>query len=446
MHARETSLHPWHADHGARFTDFAGWDMPVQYRTGTIAEHHATRNSAGLFDISHMGQVRVSGSAAAKWLASLVTADITALAEGSSTYALLCRDDGGVIDDLFVYRTGPEAYLVVVNASRRERDVAWLESHLPPSGVTLRDESDETAMIAVQGPRAVQLSALVLGEAVLSLPRFGITSASLEIPGGAPVAIEAARTGYTGEDGLELFLPASAALPLWMRLLAAGEEHGIAVAAVGLGARDSLRLEAGFALYGHELTEELTPVEARLVWACHLDHEFIGRDAIVARKEQKPARTLRRLVMVESGVPREGYSVFAADGRKVGVVVSGGRAPSLSAFIANAYVDRDVPPTEALAVEIRNRKVAARQNRGPVYKPAYRRVDPALCILDRSGEYAGRHLGPRSTDVAEMLATIGAESMDQLIDATVPAAIRRKNPLSIPRALTEDQLLARLRR
>jgi glycine dehydrogenase len=445
MHARETSLHPWHADHGARFTDFAGWDMPVQYRTGTIAEHHATRNSAGLFDISHMGQVRVSGSAAAKWLASLVTADITALAEGSSTYALLCRDDGGVIDDLFVYRTGPEAYLVVVNASRRERDVAWLESHLPPSGVTLRDESDETAMIAVQGPRAVQLSALVLGEAVLSLPRFGITSASLEIPGGAPVAIEAARTGYTGEDGLELFLPASAALPLWMRLLAAGEELGIAVAAVGLGARDSLRLEAGFALYGHELTEELTPVEARLVWACHLDHEFIGRDAIVARKEQKPARTLRRLVMVESGVPREGYSVFAADGRKVGVVVSGGRAPSLSAFIANAYVDRDVPPTEALAVEIRNRKVAARQNRGPVYKPAYRRVDPALCILDRSGEYAGRHLGPRSTDVAEMLATIGAESMDQLIDATVPAAIRRKNPLSIPRALTEDQLLARLR-
>jgi glycine dehydrogenase len=444
MHARKTSLYQWHAGHGARFTDFAGWEMPVQYPTGTVTEHHATRNSVGLFDISHMGQVRVSGADAAPWLASMVTADITTLAEGSSTYALLCKEDGGVIDDLFVYRTGPEQYLVVVNAARRSEDVAWLTDHLPSSGVNLTDESDTTAMLAVQGPRAAHLAADVLGAAVISLPRFGIMTMEYT-GGGETVALEAARTGYTGEDGLEIFLPLTAAEALWTALFTAAERRGIYAIPAGLGARDSLRLEAGFALYGHELSEDLTPVEARLLWACNLEHEFLGRDAILARKQEKPARNLRRLVMLESGVPREGYPVFDEQGTEVGTVVSGGRAPSLDAFIANAYVDRTVPGDAPLQIGIRNRKSAARQNKGPVYKPSYQRLEAAPEIFDRSPEYASRHLGPRESDLQEMLTTIGASSMKELVDATIPTGIGRAKPLSIPRALTEEQLLERVR-
>ena len=443
-HAQKTSLYQWHADHGARFTDFACWEMPVQYPTGTVTEHHATRNSVGLFDISHMGQVRIAGTAAATWLASLVTADITTLAQGSSSYALLCREDGGVIDDLFVYRTGQETFLVVVNAARRREDVAWLTTHLPASGVTLTDESDTTAMLAVQGPRAAYLAAEVLGSPVANLPRFGIMA--LTYSGAAQsVTLEAARTGYTGEDGLELFLPHTAAEALWTALFSAAERRGIYAIPAGLGARDSLRLEAGFALYGHELNEELTPVEARLLWACNLEHDFIGREAILARKAEKPARNLRRLVMLESGVPREGYPVFDQQGTEVGTVVSGGRAPSLDAFIANAYVDRTVPADAPLQIGIRSRKSAARQNKGPVYKPAYHRLEAAPEIFDRAPEYARRHLGPRDADVQEMLTTIGASSMEELVAATLPAGLSRATPLAIPRALTEDQLLSRLR-
>ena len=440
MHARKTRLYQWHADHGARFTEFAGWDMPVQYPSGTIAEHHGTRNSAGLFDISHMGQVRVSGTGAAGWLAGLVSADITTLAEGLSTYALLCLPDGGVIDDLFVYRTGPEAFLVVVNAARRERDVAWMREHLPGSRVELTDESDDTAMLAIQGPRAVEIAAEAFDPTLTDLPRFGIVTVAH-----GSVTVEAARTGYTGEDGLELFVPQEDAPAVWTAMFAAADALGIQAVPAGLGARDSLRLEAGFALYGHELSETLTPVEARLTWACDLEHEFIGRDAILARKEEKPARTLRRLVMLESGVPREGYPVADADGTIVGEVVSGGRAPSVEAFIANAYVDRTVGRDADLCVKIRSRTARARQHRGPVYKPAYRRTDSAAAILDRSGEYVARHIGPRGTDVDGMLQTIGVDSLDTLIDTALPGGIRRGHPLSIPAARTEDEVLTRLR-
>ena len=444
MHARRTSLYPWHAAAGARFTDFAGWEMPVQYPTGTINEHQATRNSVGLFDISHMGQVIVTGPDAAAWLAGLVTADVTALAQGMSTYALLCGNDGGVIDDLFVYRTGEQAYLVVVNAARREADVAWMKEHLPGAGVTLSDQSDHTAMLAVQGPRAAELTRRVFGPTVRDLPRFAIVDLATEI-GGTTVHLQAARTGYTGEDGLELFLPDEHAQAVWTALVAAAEQAGIHAQPAGLGARDSLRLESGFALYGHELSSEVTPVEARLLWACELEHTFIGRDAIVKRREEKPARTLRRLVMVEPGVPRQGYPVFDTQGAEVGVLVSGGRSPSLDSFIANAYVDSSVGSNEDLMVGIRSRRVRARQNRGPVYKPQYRRIEGTGELFDRSGEYADRHLGPRRRDIKEMLKTLGLNSLEELVARTVPPSITRSQELSLPAAQTEDQLLERLR-
>lgn len=441
MPARKTTLHGWHADHGARFTDFAGWDMPVQYPTGTIAEHQATRNSVGLFDISHMGQVRVTGDDAAEWLAGLVTADVRTIMVGSSRYALLCRDDGGVIDDLFIYRTAETGFLVVVNAARRDRDIGWLQDHLPATGVTLRDESDETAMLAVQGPRAAALTTLVLGAELLDIPRFGVRR--IEEPG--TTGIEVARTGYTGEDGFEIFMPAAAAPEFWTRLLETAERHRIHAVPAGLGARDSLRLEAGFALYGHELSEEITPVEARLTWACDLDHPFIGRDAIVARKQEKPARTLRRLIMEDSGVPRDGYVVYDDTGAEVGIVVSGGRSPSTGTFIANAFVDRPIPNDAPVNIGVRSRRLRARQHTGPVYKPKYRRSPPATELFDRSGEYASRHLGPGQTETAAMLQVIGAPSVDALVDDAVPTDIRRRDRLSIPTARSEDEILARLR-
>ncbi|MFP4211504.1 MAG: aminomethyl-transferring glycine dehydrogenase [Alkalispirochaeta sp.] len=448
MHAKQTSLYQWHAAHGARFTDFGGWEMPVQYPSGTIHEHQITRNSVGIFDISHMGQLRVYGPDAASWLSSLLTADITTLGENLSTYALLTKEDGGVIDDTFVYRTGDDEYLVVVNAARHDRDLEWFHSHLPKKGVTLVDESPSTAMIAVQGPRAAVLCFETLSGDLATVPRFGITAFewSAKAGGDETIRIEAARTGYTGEDGFEIFLPAESAEQVWTALFTVAECLGIAATPAGLGARDSLRLESGFALYGHELTEELTPVEARLLWACDLEHEFLGRDAIVARKTEKPKRTLRRLIMLERGVPREGYPVVDESGKEVGVVASGGASPSTGGFIANAYVDATVKNNAPLAINVRNKSVPCRQNKGPVYKPQYRRLPAAADIFDRHGEYASRHNGPREDDVAEMLATIGVDSIDTLIRETVPSGLDRARPLDTPRALTEDQLLERMKR
>ncbi len=461
MHAKRTSLYQWHASQGARFVPFAGWDMPVQYPTGTIREHLTTRNSVGIFDISHMGQVYVEGSGAADWLASLTTADVTALKDGMSSYALLCREDGGVIDDLFIYHLAPERYLVVVNAARRDVDVKWMQDHLPgkvgssksggskksggKGGVSLEDRSESTAMIAVQGPRAAALIDPVLGSAASDLPRFGITTVEASVSGDT-VPIEVARTGYTGEDGFEFFLPEDKAETVWTTLFDHAEKTGIQALPVGLGARDSLRLEAGFPLYGHELSDEITPVEARLLWACNLDHEFIGRDAILKRKADKPKRNLRRLVMADNAVPREGYDVQNTEGTVVGTVVSGGRSPSCNAFIANAFVDRDVPADAPLQVMIRSRAAAARQNKGPVYKPTYRVAPSAETLFDRHREFARRHIGPNKAEQKEMLATLGFSSMEELINETVPQDILRDKPIELPRALTEEQVLERLRR
>ncbi|MDA3948208.1 MAG: glycine cleavage system aminomethyltransferase GcvT, partial [Spirochaeta sp.] len=448
MHAKRTDLYQWHSDHGARFTDFGGWEMPVQYPSGTIQEHQTTRNSVGLFDISHMGQLRVTGADAASWLSSLLTADITSLSEGLSTYALLTKEDGGVIDDTFVYRTGAQEYLVVVNAARHDRDLAWFKEHLPTKGVTLVDESPTTAMLAVQGPRAAALAFEALDRSLEEVPRFGIAAINWRGTD-APetgITVEAARTGYTGEDGFELFMPAEASEQVWTALLTVAECLGIDAQPAGLGARDSLRLESGFALYGHELTEDITPVEARLLWACDLEHDFLGRDAIVARKAEKPARNLRRLVMTERGVPREGYPVVDGDGNEVGTVASGGAAPSTGGFVANAFVDRGVGRDAPLWVKIRSRTIACRQNRGPVYKAQYSRLPATTDLFDRHREYNTRHNGPRDTEVTEMLKTIGVADLETLIRETVPAGLERSRPLNTPRALTEDQLLERMRR
>lgn len=441
MPARQTPLYQLHQELGAKFFDFAGWTMPLAYPAGSRTEHLATRGSATLFDISHMARFIVDGADAAAALAQALSADITKLAIGTSTYALLLREDGGVIDDLFVYRLAAERYLVVANAARAAVDRPVLTERLAAAGTAkLEDITEHVAMVALQGPVAVDVAGELFGDPVRELPRFGIAEFVWH-----DQRVWAARTGYTGEDGLELFPRAEAAAALWRELTELGTHVGVQVQPAGLAARDTLRLEAGFALYGHELTEDLTPVEARLLWACDLSHDFVGREAISARKSQGPERTLRRLVMTDRGVPREGYPVLDADGTEVGTVVSGAAAPYAGGFIANAFVDRAVGAGAALAVDIRGKHHQARQNRGPVYKPNYLRHTAPGRRLARDHEFRSRHLGSSAAEAQAMAQAIGYQSVAHLIDRVVPSQIRLTEAPQLPVPLSEDQVQTRLK-
>lgn len=355
---------------------FAGWEMPISYGRGAIEEHRLVRRSAGLFDVSHMGQFQVAGPGALDYLQHLVSADLIAVPEQQSTYALLCREDGGVLDDLFLYNL-PGRWLVVVNAANREKDLDWFETHLPTNAeaeVRLEDASDRTSMLAFQGPEAVGIMDRLTEGAAGEIPRFA--AAELRLSGlpepFAGRAVTVGRTGYTGEDGVELFVANEMAEAVWDRILVACEEAGVEAGPIGLAARDSLRFEPGFALYGHELTEEITPVEARLTWACDLEKNFIGRDALVAQKEAGADRKLATIRMTDRGVPREGFPVMK-DGERVGHVATGMYAPSVDAYCANVFL----PPALAkigtdVDIEIRGQMKAAVVVKRPLYKPAYR--------------------------------------------------------------------------
>ncbi len=365
--ARTTVLHQWHGSAGARMTGFAGWDMPVSYGRGAIEEHRLVRRSAGLFDTSHMAQYTVSGDRALEYLERLVTARLAGLAEWSSTYALLCRDDGGVLDDLFLYRL-PDSWLVVANAANRERDASWFREHLPSSGVEFADVSDETSMFAFQGPKTLSVMDRLTDAAASRIGRF----AAAELPlAGASVLV--GRTGYTGEDGVELFLPNETALAVWELLLAEAERAGVEAGPIGLAARDSLRFEPGFPLYGHELSTEISPVEARLTWACDLEKEFIGRDALARQRERGVERRLATVRMKERSVPREGFAV-QSDGKPVGHVASGMYCPTVDASCANVFVPAALAKVGTdVDIEIRGRPRAAVVVKRPLYTPAYRR-------------------------------------------------------------------------
>lgn len=369
---KATLLHPWHEAAGARFAPFAGYDMPIQYSAGAVEEHRLTRRSVGLFDIDHMGQVIVQGPGAGAALSRLVSARILDMEANQARYALLLAEDGGILDDLFIYRlapsAGPDAWFVVVNASNREADAARLRALLP-AAVEVRDISDETYMIAVQGPRAVELLDRVSGGALSAAPRFSMIEAPVA---GIPARI--GRTGYTGEDGAELFYDARRAAELWERLLAEAAAAGIEAGPVGLAARDSLRFEAGMPLHGHEISPAITPPEALLSWACDFQKDFIGKDAVLA---VKAAPLRRKLVTLnaEGGVPREGYPVLDGAGAQIGTCVAGMFCPSAGTYSANAFV----PPALAeagteLAISIRGTPKRAVVARRPLYIPTYRRT------------------------------------------------------------------------
>ncbi|MCB9738305.1 MAG: glycine cleavage system aminomethyltransferase GcvT [Deltaproteobacteria bacterium] len=346
---RRTPLYAEHIRAGGQMVPFAGFEMPVQYKgAGLEVEHNATRTAAGLFDVSHMGEVVVQGPGATALVDALVTADVRGLDEGAATYALLCHPNGGVVDDLYVYRLGAERYLLVINASNIEKDVAHMRAHCAEPA-RIENRSDDFAQIALQGPAAAAiLDAVAPGEAT-GLPRNQIRVHDFE---GASLLV--ATTGYTGEAGYEIYTPPAVAEALWRALLRAGEPSGLRP--VGLGARDTLRLEMAYALYGHELRDDINPYEARVGWAVKLDgRSFVGSDALARIKAEGAARRLCGLRMIDRGIARAGYPVLH-EGVAVGEVTSGTQSPTLGAPIAVALLPRALSKigTE-VAVDVRGR-------------------------------------------------------------------------------------------
>jgi len=355
---RRTPLYERHVALGAKIVPFAGYEMPIQYE-GIVAEHRAVRGSAGLFDLSHMGEFFFTGTGARGAVDRLVSSDVAGLARGQARYGLLCNERGTIVDDVIVYRTGEAEYMMVVNAANIAKDRAHLLHHLTDD-VTFDDRSTGTALVAVQGPRAAGILATSTKDAVGSLPSFGVTPARV-----AGVKATVARTGYTGEDGFEVFVASADAEHVWDALLAAGRDAGIKP--VGLGARDTLRLEARFSLYGNEIDETTDPIEAGLGWTCKLDKEFIGRDQIGAKKARGPTRKIAGLV-VDEGVARHGHEVTSA-GEVVGRVTSGTYGPTVDKNIALAYVPTALSKVgTALAVRIRGKDVPATVVKTPFYR------------------------------------------------------------------------------
>lgn len=364
---RRTSLYEAHRALGGRMVAFAGWEMPVQYdATGPTAEHLAVRAAAGLFDIDHMGQLRISGPDAVPFLNYLQTADAGRVPPLGAQYGLLTYADGGTADDLFLYRLD-DAWWAVVNAANRTKDLAWLQAHASDFEVTLADISDDIGMLALQGPKAAAILQRVTDVDLAKLPYHFCTWGMVA---GARALIGA--TGYTGEFGYELCCPSSAAVDVWRALLEAGRADGLLPC--GLAARDSLRLEAALPLYGHELAADIDPFTAGLGSFVHFDKgDFIGRDALLKIKLEGPSRKVAGFEMQEPSVPREGYPVLAA-GAVAGRVTSGMKSPTTGRFLGMALLAADAArPGTALDIVIRDRPRKAVVVKRPFYLPAYRR-------------------------------------------------------------------------
>ena len=358
---KRTPLHDEHVALDARLVPFAGFAMPVQYPTGIRAEHEAVRTAAGLFDVSHMGEFRLRGGDALALVDRITTNDASGLDVGQAQYSVMCLPDGGIVDDLLVYRLGEDDYRLVVNAANIAKDWRHVREHAGGLDVELEDESEEVALLALQGPDAREFLA---AHTDLALEEIGF----YRFRRGAVEGVEGvvSRTGYTGEDGFELYLPASEAPGVWRALLAAGRSAGLRPA--GLGARDTLRLEMGYALYGHDIDEETTPLEAGLGWLVKLEKgDFVGRDALMRQREEGVERRLRGFRLTERGFPREGYAVLY-DGREVGPVRSGTVSPTLGHGIGTVYLPAGASEGDPLAVVIRDREVAGEVARLPFYR------------------------------------------------------------------------------
>lgn len=345
-----TPLRDFHAAHGGRLVDFAGWEMPVQYRS-ILEEHKAVRRAAGLFDVSHMGEVDVRGPQAGAFLNRLVTNDVAKLFPGRVLYSPMCYPHGGVVDDLLVYMRGADDYFLCINAGNIAKDLAWIREQAAGFDVTITDRCADYALLAVQGPRAAAIVQSLTGAKLGLVKYYHFTEATV-----AGVHCLASRTGYTGEDGFELYHAAADAVALAEALLAAGQPHGLELA--GLGARDSLRLEAGYPLYGHEITADISPLTAGLGWTVKLDKgaDFIGRAALLAEKQQGGAHKVVFFKTGDRRIVRAETPVLGADGAPVGRVLSGTLSPILNEAIGSALVTA-AAASAPLAVDIRGTKL-----------------------------------------------------------------------------------------
>lgn len=347
---KRTPLREFHAAHGGRLVDFAGWEMPVQYRS-ILEEHKAVRRAAGLFDVSHMGEFDVRGPDAAKFLNHLVTNDVAKLFPGRVLYSPMCYPSGGVVDDLLVYMRGPDDYFLCVNAGNIAKDFAWIQQQAAGVNVTLTDRSADYALLAVQGPRAAEIVQSLTSVTLDAVKYYHFVEGSVA---GIPCVIS--RTGYTGEDGFELYHEAARASELADALLAAGTPLGLELA--GLGARDSLRLEAGYPLYGHEITAELSPLTAGLGWTVKLDKgvDFVGRAALLAEKQQGATKKVVFFRTGDRRIIRAEAPVLDASGATVGRVLSGTLSPLLNEAIGSALVDSGAAAA-SLQVDVRGAKL-----------------------------------------------------------------------------------------
>ncbi|MEG1751394.1 MAG: glycine cleavage system aminomethyltransferase GcvT [Raoultibacter sp.] len=359
---RKTPLYDAHVACGGKIVPFAGYLLPIEYPTGLMKEHLAVRNACGLFDVSHMGEVRFSGTGAIATLNHLLTNDFTSLKIGKVRYSPLCYDDGGMVDDLLIYRLDETEFLAVVNAANKDKDVAWMGDHLL-ADTEMEDISDTMAQLALQGSAAQTILAKVANEDLLPTGYYSFTR-SVEV---SNIPCLVSRTGYTGEDGFELYCAPEDALALWNILLEAGAEEGLIPC--GLGARDTLRLEAAMPLYGHEMDETINPLEAGLAFGVKMGKdEFIGKEAIAAKGE--PTRVRIGLAATSRGIIREHQEVFSGDSL-IGTTTSGTYCPHLKGSYAMALVDAGmVSIDDEVEVEVRGRRVTARVVALPFYKHA----------------------------------------------------------------------------
>jgi aminomethyltransferase len=356
---RKTPLYEAHRALGARLVDFAGWEMPVQY-TSVIAEHEAVRTAAGLFDVSHMGEVEFRGPGALQSANALISNDLGRIQDGQAVYAGLLNEAGGFVDDVVAYRFSPERVLICVNASNREKDFAWMREHA--TGVKPVDRGDEFAQLALQGPKAPSIL-----QRLTPLPLSGIATYHFAEGQVAGVPCIVSRTGYTGEDGFELYCAPDRAVGLWRALLDAGAADGLKPA--GLGARDSLRTEMKYALYGNDIDDVHTPLEAGLGWVVKWDKgEFVGRAALERQKQAGVPRKLVGFEMREPGIPRHGYPLLKG-GAPAGVVTSGTMGPSVKKAIGIGYLPAELAREGAqVEVEIRGRPVKAEVVKTPFWR------------------------------------------------------------------------------
>ncbi|MFQ6105280.1 MAG: glycine cleavage system aminomethyltransferase GcvT [Candidatus Glassbacteria bacterium] len=361
---KKTPLYDLHIEYGGKMVPFAGYSMPVSY-SGIIEEHLAVRERAGLFDVSHMGRIEVLGDGAVDYLDYLTVNHVARLKVGQAQYSAMLNKDGGIIDDIIVYRCR-DRYLVVVNAANHEKDMNWMQKHLM-GGVSLRDVTDEIAQLALQGPMSQEILSRLTQMTLDTLRYYWFDWGQV-----AGVRCLVARTGYTGEDGFEIYAPEKDAGTIWRELIKAGSD--VEILPCGLGCRDTLRLEMRYCLYGNDIDEETSPLEAGLRWITKIDKgEFIGREALVEQIKTGVKKRLVGFEMEERGIPRNGYPVFC-DGKEVSRVASGTSSPSLKKGIGTAYL-----PVEhggvgtRIEIEVRNRRLAAVVVNGPFYKNASHR-------------------------------------------------------------------------